>query len=58
MLSQTNKDSQREQLLDRTLEDSFPASDPPANTGIVGVGSNDRPAHSNEGTMAPRTASG
>jgi hypothetical protein len=27
---------------DETVEDSFPASDPPANTGIVGPGRTDR----------------
>ena len=29
---------------DRTMEDSFPASDPPANTGIVGPDSTDKPS--------------
>ncbi|HEX4367408.1 MAG TPA: hypothetical protein VH023_11290 [Rhodopila sp.] len=30
---------------DKTVEDSFPASDPPANSGITGVGRPDRPSH-------------
>lgn len=31
-----DKDQEREQRRDKTVEDSFPASDPPANSGIVG----------------------
>ena len=30
---------------DTTLGDSFPASDPPGNSGITGVGAPDRPSH-------------
>lgn len=30
---------------DKVVEDSFPASDPPANSGITGVGRPDRPSH-------------
>jgi hypothetical protein len=30
---------------DKTLDDSFPASDPPANAGTTGVGAPDRPSH-------------
>ena len=29
---------------DQTVEDSFPASDPPANSGITGVGGPDKPS--------------
>lgn len=50
----TNRDAQRERRLDEMLEDSFPASDPPANTGIVGVGSNDHRAAPHERNMAER----
>jgi hypothetical protein len=34
-----------EQHRDKTLEDSFPASDPPANSGITGAEKTDKPAH-------------
>jgi hypothetical protein len=34
-----------EQNRDTALEDSFPASDPPADSGITGVGRLDRPSH-------------
>jgi hypothetical protein len=34
-----------ERARDRTLEDSFPASDPPGVSGITGVGQPDRPSH-------------
>ena len=30
---------------DKTLEDSFPASDPPAHSGIVGPGRPEKPSH-------------
>jgi hypothetical protein len=30
---------------DKTLADSFPASDPPANSGITGAGKPDQPPH-------------
>jgi hypothetical protein len=30
---------------DKTLDDSFPASDPPGDSGITGVGAPDRPSH-------------
>ena len=30
---------------DKALDDSFPASDPPANAGNTGVGAPDRPSH-------------
>jgi hypothetical protein len=41
MIPRTKGATQGERLLDEALADSFPASDPPANTGIVGIGSND-----------------
>jgi hypothetical protein len=31
---------------DKTVEDSFPASDPPANSGITGTGAPDKPSSS------------
>ena len=34
-----------ERKLDKALEDSFPASDPPANSGITGAGPTDKPSH-------------
>lgn len=37
--------SAREQEIDEALEDSFPASDPPANTVVVGVG---KPEHAGD----------
>jgi hypothetical protein len=39
------KDSRFERAHDKTLEDSFPASDPPANSGIAGAEPPDRPSH-------------
>jgi hypothetical protein len=30
---------------DKRLSDSFPASDPPADSGITGAGAPDRPSH-------------
>jgi hypothetical protein len=30
---------------DKALEDSFPASDPPANSGITGAETPDKPSH-------------
>jgi hypothetical protein len=35
--------SERDQ--DKTLEDTFPASDPPANSGITGADRPDKPSH-------------
>ena len=32
----TRTDDEKDEKLDRAVEDSFPASDPPANSGIVG----------------------
>jgi hypothetical protein len=37
MKTQQQRD-EAERKRDKTIEDSFPASDPPANTGIVGPG--------------------
>jgi hypothetical protein len=34
-----------ERIHDKTLEDSFPASDPPANSGITGAERPDKPSH-------------
>jgi hypothetical protein len=34
-----------EQDHDKTLEDSFPASDSPASSGITGAGTPDKPPH-------------
>jgi hypothetical protein len=34
-----------ERTHDKTLEDSFPASDPPANSGITGTEDPTKPAH-------------
>jgi hypothetical protein len=36
------KPTPTEHRRDKTLEDSFPASDPPANSGITGTGAPDR----------------
>ncbi len=42
MSTSDNRDtSERKQ--DKIVEDSFPASDPPANTGITGAGKTDTP---------------
>jgi hypothetical protein len=38
---------------DEALEDSFPASDPPANSGITGAGTPDKPAPKRGGAEAP-----
>jgi hypothetical protein len=35
----------RERNQDKALEDSFPASDPPANSGITGAEKPDKPPH-------------
>ena len=37
-----------ERKRDRTLEDSFPASDPPANSGITGAEPPDKPSHNRD----------
>ncbi|MEA2740847.1 MAG: hypothetical protein QOH05_4154 [Acetobacteraceae bacterium] len=37
--------AQSERKRDETLEDTFPASDPPANSGITGAGTPDKPPH-------------
>ncbi len=37
--------SASERKLDKALEDSFPASDPPANSGITGADPTDKPSH-------------
>jgi hypothetical protein len=34
-----------EPKLDKTLEDRFPASDPPANSGLAGADRLDKPSH-------------
>jgi hypothetical protein len=34
-----------ERTRDKALEDSFPASDPPANSGTTGAGTPDKPSH-------------
>ncbi len=39
----TNPTAERER--DTTLADSFPASDPPGQSGITGTGKRDRPSH-------------
>lgn len=39
---------------DKTLEDTFPASDPPASSGITGAGETDQPARQ-ENTEAQPT---
>jgi hypothetical protein len=41
MSSQTDSERAR----DQTVEDSFPASDPPANSGITGAERPDKPSH-------------
>ena len=38
---------------DKTLEDSFPASDPPGASGITGVGEPDRPSHKRHDSERP-----
>jgi hypothetical protein len=37
--------AQDERNREKALEDSFPASDPPANTGVTGAGTPDKPSH-------------
>jgi hypothetical protein len=34
-----------DRTLDKTLKDSFPASDPPAHSGITGAETPDKPSH-------------
>ena len=38
---------------DKTLEDTFPASDPPANTGITGAEPTDTPAGEHDEAAIP-----
>ncbi len=42
--------SEQEQHVDRTVEDSFPASDPPSHSGITGAG---RPANRSDRRREP-----
>jgi hypothetical protein len=44
MSPQAHSDHKR----DEVLKDSFPASDPPANSGIAGAGTTDEPSHKRE----------
>jgi hypothetical protein len=37
-----------ERKRDKTLEDSFPASDPPANSGVTGAERPDKPSHNRD----------
>lgn len=39
-----SSDTQSEKAHDKTLEESFPASDPPANSGITGAETPDKPS--------------
>ena len=41
-ISDTTNRSDRQH--DKTIEDTFPASDPPANSGITGAGTPDKPS--------------
>jgi hypothetical protein len=38
---------------DKTLEDTFPASDPPANSGVTGAGTPDKPSSQREAEEIP-----
>lgn len=40
--------TQSERRRDKTLADSFPASDPPSSAGITGAGKPDKPPHQRE----------
>jgi len=47
----TDDRTKEEQKQDRVVEESFPASDPPSNTGITGPGTTDKkpsPAEADE----------
>jgi hypothetical protein len=46
-------DTQAERAHDNTQEDSFPASDPPANSGITGAESPDKPPHERDVSELP-----
>jgi hypothetical protein len=41
----STKTDQKQRRYDKTLEDSFPASDPPASTGITGAEPPAKPPH-------------
>jgi hypothetical protein len=43
----------RERARDKTLEESFPASDPPANSGITGGERPDKPSHQRDHAEKP-----
>jgi hypothetical protein len=44
---------QADRRRDKTLEDSFPASDPPANSGITGAGTPDKPSNERQKDEIP-----
>ena len=45
--------AQTERTQDKALEETFPASDPPANSGITGAATADKPAQNGETTSEP-----
>ena len=45
--------SAHERRHDQTVADSFPASDPPANSGITGVGGPDKPSNNKPSNNKP-----
>jgi hypothetical protein len=49
----TRKDNERH---DQAVEDSFPASDPPATSGVVGprIASRGKPPHERDGEARPK----
>jgi hypothetical protein len=40
----SNATNRGDRKLDKTVEDTFPASDPPANSGVTGAGQPERPS--------------
>ena len=46
-------DQKSQNDLDKALEDSFPASDPPANSGITGAEQPDKPREHRTGKESP-----